>query len=737
MADIEVGAAPLGAKRAANWFEISLVGALIFALIGMPILVLHPPIDRASALASLYAASFLPAIIVLGVAGFRRHRVPSWIIALFNTAALVGAGGLIASLRMRGDFVDDLRCAAILAASQSIAIGALWVAYRLPHVAGRPALPIVGLGTTSIATLLGAATFSVLSSVRQEIEIGAPVLCGLYALGLIPSVTGNWLQARREKRIPADKTDKAPDHISGVGAGGLLAFMIVIVVLGIWATATGATAMIDTLAGSIVIFGLACAFLVVAVAPLLPPIPFMAQLMKGLRYVAKPLGLMVSFVDSLLVFPIAGTLGASQSKLLRRYILLLGNLVPCAFLGWWLPAPYGLVPLGFAVVGAVAIARRWAWIEEDRENAMLNRKFDGAHLRVGFKQDLRDETLVAFAALLFLVPLALRQLYFDLGPATFVLNDASDRDNVFVWFSFFGTELAKALPFVDWAEVYHVEGDAPIRLDSSHITAGNHVVFASRILVDLVLLAAFLQAIAITQRTKKLRDMFYVDQTIDQLDPFIEPGAFRKMVRSGTDGFEFIESEYEKFPRYNEERLHELSARKDEVGFAATCLLERYEAGGPEDQLLAQSKRPNPDRTKCDELIEALESDDHAKVLTLKSAHFNLNSKATYWPVRKSITALIARQTDEDVAINSLSEILIGPGHGVADYRQEVRSIALAALYRPALLSNRVALDSIRRAAKHDGAVAVRAAAQGMLEGLPAYEVANVPVNDEPENRVT
>src|SRR5688572_22390945 len=67
------------------------------------------------------------------------------------------------------------------------------------------------------------------------------------------------------------RPDKHPNHISGVSAGGLVLFVFAIVALGIWAAEQGLTAAIDTVAGSIVIFGLAGAFLFLALAPFFPP----------------------------------------------------------------------------------------------------------------------------------------------------------------------------------------------------------------------------------------------------------------------------------------------------------------------------------------------------------------------------------------------------------------------------------------------------------------------------------
>lgn len=98
--------------------------------------------------------------------------------------------------------------------------------------------------------------------------------------------------------------------------------------------------------------------------------------------------------------------------------------------------------------------------------------------------------------------------------------------------------MAKAVPLVDWTEIYQVNGSSPIHLDEEVIGAGQHVVFGMRVLVDLVLLAAFLQAISITQWTKNLKEMFYSERSINSLDPFVEPHEFRKLVRQDSSNFD-------------------------------------------------------------------------------------------------------------------------------------------------------------------------------------------------------
>jgi hypothetical protein len=694
------------------------IGSVVIAAGAIAVLIWRLPPLGIDVITGLFALAFVPAWITLIVFAARKADAPYYAVTPLTALALSGGALLVVNLAFRSTPVGALHAALLYGVSQIAPLLALFCALRAPHEGAKPVLPVVAIGGCGLVTLVGMAALAVFSTQAIPLSANAPLTCALYAIGLTPALIANWAQARREKRLPVEKSDKQPDHISGISAGGLVLFVLLILVLGIWAAEQGLTAQIDTLAGSIVIFGLAGAFLLLALLPFMPPSPMATGALKIVRLVLSPFGWLASWLDSLMVFPLAGTLGATQSKWERRYLLLLGNTVPCSLLGWYLPPPYGLVALIFALIGAIAIARRWAWIEEDRENAMLNRKFEGNHLRVGFGQDLRDETLVAFMTLLFLVPLALRQLYLMLGPDTFEIANAAVANDPLAWFTFFGTELAKALPFVDWAEVYHVEGNAAIHLDPERITPGNHVIFASRILVDLVLLAAFLQAISVANRTKKLKEMFE-NETLDQLDPFLEPGAFRKLVINGPNGFELNEAAVKQFPRYNEDRLEVLKQRgdKDELGFVARRLLERYAEGGPEDQILDQAKRAKPNREKCDELIDTLRMATLVRIGPLKAAHFNLNTKPDFWFVRQQIAELIARQTEEPAALNALSEILIGPGPGVADARQEVRYAALLGLYKPAVSGNQIARVSIARA-RGDNAARVREEAERICKEI-------------------
>lgn len=139
--------------------------------------------------------------------------------------------------------------------------------------------------------------------------------------------------------------------------------------------------------------------------------------------------------------------------------------------------------LGAIVAGLVtilAIVRRWSWIESDRDTFLIERgeREEGkGTLRVGFKEDLRDEALLALVCLFFLIPLGLgldlvQQTTSAAGAPAFAFNadepmPSEPLARFVTWLGYFGAELAKTVPFVDWSEVFHVANGSPIEAESA------------------------------------------------------------------------------------------------------------------------------------------------------------------------------------------------------------------------------------------------------------------------------
>lgn len=696
----------------------SLSDAIVIGIALLGLAAFAAPISH-EVIAAVCLFGTAPLILAIVTLGLANVRVPYLTITLASASLLLGAyiTSDVAS------FSDTPLPLALISLMCGLALlpqfVALWSSSKLAAKdEGKTIFPCDATSFSAVGVLAMITAIVCVGYFLPPYALDPRVSIGIYLVASIPPIIANWIQARADRRLPVKRGDKQPDHISGLGASTFILFVLVVVTLGLWAAATGIRAEISTYAGLIVLVGLVVAFGIVAFG--LPASRRLSSAFQFLKWLVKPIGWLFSTVDSLLVFAVANALGANANGLIKRFTLMLGAILPCAALGWWLPHPYGLVPLGLALVGTISIARRWAWVEEDRENAMLARRFEGDHIRVGFSQDLKDEALVGFALLFLIVPIALRQLHMSFNDTAFQITPVNDRDHLLAWLSFFGTEMAKAVPFVDWTEIYQVNGASSIKLGEETIGIGQHIVFGMRILVDLVLLSAFLQAISITQRTRKLKDMFYVEESLNRLDPFIEPGELRKLVRSTSSGFEIIEEKFKDFPIYDPDRLEELKQKgdQDSVGYVAARLLERDEEGGPEEQLSREARRDQPSMEKCTDLLAEVSDTplESLQIGPLKAARYALSRLASFRQIRHDITEQIVRALPLNERVNALSEILIGPAPGVQDPRQQVRAVALNGLFRPALEGNRVAQASIRHAAAHDPAAAIKNSARQMLE---------------------
>lgn len=241
-----------------------------------------------------------------------------------------------------------------------------------------------------------------------------------------------------------------------------------------------------------------------------------------------------SRLDALLVRYVAPLTGATQSSefVVLPHLCLVAIFVPLTIMGYALPAPWGLAPISFAFLLAVSLGRRWAWVEGDRETAMRLRSTKHDMIQIGFRNDLRDEALLGYLFLFILVPLALRQMQLWVSP----FGEAASSATILDWAGFFGTELAKAVPIVDWADIYGIQANLP---DFQTDTAfPRHLVFGARLMVDLVVIAALLQAFSIMQRNSSQMQLFR-DGQLDLLDPFTEESQINRGVRIVGDATRF------------------------------------------------------------------------------------------------------------------------------------------------------------------------------------------------------
>jgi hypothetical protein len=548
-----------------------------------------------------------------------------------------------------------------------------------------------------------------------------------FAIAMTLPVIFSWRRAIRDNQLPAKRgLEPQYEHVNGWNA---IFLFVVVLLIGwiVWWASQGdeENQTIHAQWGIWVVLGLTVAFVMVAAAPLVPRTIRALRLEKSATSVSSLLNAPVEFlgkflsaVDSLLVFAVANSAGTNRKNFFLRYGLLLSVIGACAVLGYFWPPPWAFVPIGWGFLVAFAVSRRWAWIEQDRELAMLNSTISQAHIRVGFGQNLRDEALTAFLSMFLLVPLALRQaqvLAQDNDIVLFALAPGADIDSVSTWIAFYGTELAKAVPFVDWAEIYHVEGAAPVRVESDY---AQHAVFLTRVLIDLVFLAALLQAISSASRDAQQRDLFYRKQSIHRLDPFTEPDAFRGLVRKSSEGkWEANGEKLNDFPHhYDPNRLVELTSSDDErVAAAATLLRERDGVGNdPHYQLSAATAERDVAPERITVLLDAIENAGPARnpyqlALTRRRLLGRRNMRA----VRGRIVTMIAQGSHSFERTDRLVEAMVGEQR--EGYAQE-RGIALDAL-ASAISTNLRVEAAVKQVAEHDTSGPLKARAKKILDG--------------------
>ena len=413
----------------------------------------------------------------------------------------------------------------IIAAYMSISWArgaALWTAFigRSSHekIKRDKPNPFSELFIYLIIALLGLAGTCFYLDVTEFWQAGA-ILGGLAGAFLPPLY---WFMKLARKTYPEDdKTDHISNQSVVIGLG-----IVTLIGLLAWVAGSGRIPQNHPLFGVWILGFVLTLFLMFIAVPYVyawsqRKQPGMQVQQQG-YLPSNPAGVISAF-DGFLVRSLAPLTGAIQHSKngfpVLPHLLLIAIFLPLTALGFAMPAPYGLVPIGLAALLAIALGRRWAWVEDDRETAMRIHTISGKNIRIGFLNDLRDEALLGYAFLFMLIPLALRQLQMSFG-----FFEGGSGDSVFDWVQFFGIELAKGVPIVDWADIYGVSPQAPFEHpDDSALS--RHLVFGSRLMVDIVIIAALLQAWGIVRRNSDQLKLFK-DGQLDVLDPFAEKYHF-------------------------------------------------------------------------------------------------------------------------------------------------------------------------------------------------------------------
>lgn len=408
-----------------------------------------------------------------------------------------------------------------------------------------------------------------------------------------------------------------------------------------------------------------------------------------LARIARPLAVFYEWTDAALVRVGAAMTGMGHQSMRMRYLVLVSTMTALAVMGWYLPPPLGLIPAFLGFVFAISVSRLWNWVEEDRALAAMTDYSHLAPYRLDFREDYKDETLLAFAFVFLFAPIAMMQAN-DGGVFGPHLFSNADGRHLPEWIGFFGIELAKAIPVVDWAEIYGVSTNS--EMIAINGPASRHAVFLARVMVDLVLIAALLQTVSIWTRSRQQK-LLYRSGHIDRLDPFVERVELRRAQRASqvtTDSFDLSRLSrigLVDFRTYDENRLIALYAsssdgpRKAFIGAIANqrglTLLHPIEISvgiaennGDLLELATTFHRAMDDHRSGERPIE---TDDLYRLLTALRTRRGLRS------FKEQAVDLMEEVATPAEIIDRLSGLAEGPS---ADLYQYAREYMLAAIAR-------------------------------------------------------
>lgn len=554
-----------------------------------------------------------------------------------------------------------------------------------------------------------------------------PSFCILAACVLVPSMVAHAQYAIDEFRLP-QRIGGGPRHDHVSGGAVLFAAVALTVIISAIRLLDGleeGTLVMSGPVGMFFVCAITIAFVVFILSPRIISSGLMVAIGRSLMRITSRrsplgapldvLGRTVSIVDSWLVHIVAPSVGVSLKGGRHRYGVLTTYLAMSGFLAWYFPAPFGLIPAFVWFVVAIAVARRWAWIEDDREVTLRRPKYDESELRVGVGEDLRDEALLALLSLILLLPLAMRQIHLGAGGDLFSVDEtAVFQDNLWTWLSFFGLELAKAVPFVDWADIYDV--DTQFVLEAKSMSA-HHVVFIARAIIDLVFLSALLQAISISLKLSRHKRMFF-SREINLLDPMIEKIEFSKLAFR-EDGKWIACDGLEKFAHYDPVGLARIRARNPRnspLHVVATAIKAlQHEGISPASERFLEKACAQPPMLK--EVLpawQAAKRNDELPIEFLVAARSSLNNKPVFNELRESIMAELVRKPVSVERNAALRNILSGEDR---DSIREIRMMAISPL-RASARWDLWNMRALKAAAKADRSRVVRRRAAAVVRGL-------------------
>jgi len=563
----------------------------------------------------------------------------------------------------------------------------------------------------------------------------APLYTGLliavFILFLVCGLIGFKLEAESEHKLPSPNHPiPPPDHITGLGAAVSILLALFIAGAAYLGQVNYPDFVIPESAGQFAIVALCIGFLLLVFATRISDLGPFYNVMNAMRVATGPLdpaGRFLGRLDSWLVYIVAPLAGVSLRSFVARYMVLIGQIGSACAFSWFAPAPFGLIGTVWALIIAISVSRRWAWIEGDRSTKHRQPDLEQSQLKVGTTQDLRDEAIFSLLFLMLVLPLGMRQFHlsFPTLPVFIVRDDGAE--DFLAWTSFFGVELLKALPFLDWADIYDAHGFTRVQVDGP---AGMHVVFAARIILDLVFLTALLQAVSISVSLAKHKREF-LDQKngVDFLDERIEQAEISKLAVMQGDAWTF-RPELEKFLHYSPKHLGRLNR------FARTHHRPRLEAAvkeiirranlkisEPGEQLVDVAREKKPLASDLRAAIKLVIAEKDFDLGILEAARSVLRQKGGLETERMQIVQLIRNHIKPSREREQVfAEMLAGPEQ---DTLASVRLIAVEALirnYRQFFQG----LDALKEAALHDRSNGVKRRAASFLESIEGQQRSTV-----------
>ena len=422
------------------------------------------------------------------------------------------------------------------------------------------------------------------------------------AASLVGAFIGFAKIAADDNKIPASfNTCRPHRHVTGLGAAAACFVLTFVIVAGWVGQKNYPDFEIPEIAGQFVVVGIALIFAGLLSLSKITNYGGPRSILRGLRRISSPfnpIGRWLSWADSMCVYVIAPTVGASLRGVFSRYLVMLGHIAIATLFSWFAPAPYGLLGTAWALFAVISLTRRWTWIEEDRRELINNPSGSELELKVGTEEDLRDEAIYSLLFLILVLPIGMRQFEL-LFPSAQIFNiRAGAEDSLPAWTAFFGIELLKALPFIDWADTYQASGDT--RIETGSILS-MHVVVAARALIDVVFLSTLFQAVSISvSLSRNRRDFVSGKADVDRLDDRIEVRELEKLAHWDRTRWEFS-PDIEYFKRYNTDRLSRLrlNARPESKLYAV--IQKIFEMTGadytpPSEQLVDVARETKVDR---------------------------------------------------------------------------------------------------------------------------------------------